>query len=417
MAMEQKKLLHYYWNKRKNVINEKPYKNKKLLVIGAGTAQAEGIKRAKELGCHTIAVDGNPMSPGFKFADEYEAIDFSDAKKVLKLAEKKKIDAVMTFCCDAALHAVAEIVEKLALPGLTHEQVDRGLNKFNLRKICAENEIPVPFFAPAYSLEECQNACLSAGFPCVIKPMDSSGSRGVTLVNNKDEIEKSYNLARQYSKSGILIEAFMHGLESSVEGFVLKDGACVVTMSDKIRTPPPYLLDTDVIFPTKYTDPLLSETKNMALKIMNSMHLNPTPFHMEVMMTPDGPRIVEVGLRGPGFKVFTHIIPKVTGVDVLAANIAVSFGDSPKIEPKQVCASAIKFIAGKKGIVKSIHGVEEARAIPGIEEIEIYIKPGDETRDLCSGADRIGHILAYADSRDESANLANKAASLIKVEY
>ncbi len=392
-------------------------KNKKLLVIGAGTAQAAGIKRAKELGCHVIAIDGNADSPGFKFTNEFEALDFSKVGKVVELAKKKKIDAVMTFCCDAALHSVAEVVEKLSLPGLNHEMVDRGLNKFNLRKICSVAGIPVPFFAPAYSLEECSEKCGKAGFPCVVKPMDSSGSRGVTLVNSDCEVRKAYDSAKGHTKSGVLIESFMHGVESSVEGFVLKDAVHIVTLSDKIRTPPPYLLDTDVIFPSKYIDPLLSDTKSMAVNIMKSLKLNPTPFHMEVMITPDGPRIVEVGLRGPGFKVFTHIIPKVTGVDVLYANIAVSFGINPEINPSNVCASAIKFIAGKEGIVKSIERVEEVRKMKGVEEIEIYVKPGDKTRNLTSGADRIGHILVYSDSRENAVKTADKAAGIIKIGY
>ncbi len=387
------------------------------MVIGAGSAQAAGIRRARELGCHVIAVDGNPNSPGFKEASEYVALDFSKTDEVVKLASKKKIDAVMTVSCDAALYAVAEVVEKLNLPGLNHKMVDSALNKYNLRKNCAAAGIPVPFFAPSYSLEECCDACKKAKYPCVVKPMDSSGSRGVTFVNNDSQIPEAYERAKQNTKTGVLVESFMPGVESSVEGFVLSDGVHIEALSDKIRTPPPYLLDTDVIFPTKYEGKQLQDIKNMAISVMECLHLNPTPFHMEMMITPEGPRLVEVGLRGPGFKVFSHIIPKVTGFDVLKANIEVSFGINPKFKTRNVCASVIKFIAGRCGVVKSISGIDEARKIPGVDEIEIYVKPGDKTHELKSGADRIGHILVYSETREKALETAEDAAQKVKVEY
>lgn len=391
------------------------FEGKKLLVIGAGSAQANGIKRAKELGAHVIAVDGNPESPGFKFADKSYPIDFSRTGEVLEIAKEAKIDGAMTFSCDAALHSVAEIVEKLRLPGLDHRQVDSALNKYNLRKNCAKAGIPVPFFAPAESLEQCVRACAEAKYPCVVKPMDSSGSRGVTFVNKPDEIKAAYESAKLHTHTAVLVESFMPGLESSAEGFVLDDGVHIVTLSDKNRTPPPYLLDTDVIFPTKYSGRLLESIRQMATSVMECLKLNPTPFHMEMMITPDGPRLVEVGLRGPGFKVFSHIIPRVSGVDVLSANIAVSLGFRPEIKPSQICASAIKFIPGFEGTVKSIGGLENARSIEGVDEIEIYVRPGDRTHTLKSGADRIGHILVYSDTRENAVKIAEKAMETVKI--
>ncbi len=393
------------------------FKGKRLLVIGAGPVQTEGIRKAMSLGCHVTAIDGNAAAPGLSIASEGHAIDFSKTDQVLALADRIRVDAVATFSCDASLHAVAEVVERFRLPGLTHAQVDLALNKYHMRKHCAANGIPVPIFAPTHSAEECLEACATAQYPCVVKPMDSSGSRGVTLVKTAAEVAPAYARAKANSHSAVLVESFMSGVESSVEGFVLASGAKIVTMSDKIRTPPPYLLDTDVIFPTKYEGELLTAIKDMALKIMNTSGVNPTPFHMEVMITPDGPRLVEVGLRGPGFKVFSHIIPRVSGVDVLALNIACAFGADADFEPRDVCASVIKFIPGIDGVVTSIAGVDKARRVPGVEEVELYVKPGDKTRPLTSGSDRVGHIIVFAESRAAAVAAADEAAALVKLSY
>ncbi len=393
------------------------FQSKKLLVIGAGTAQEQGIRRARELGCIVTAIDANPNSPGFICADKHAVIDFSNLEKVVEFASGKDFDGVMTFSCDAALHSVAEIVERFNLPGLNHRMVDSALNKYKLRQNCAKAGIPGPRFLPVNSFDEGLSACREIGFPCVIKPMDSSGSRGVSLLSSEKDFPSAYSLASNYAKSGVMLESFMEGVESSVEGFVLSDGVHIEAFSDKIRTKPPYLLDTDVIFPTAYEGEKLEAMRAMAVSVMECLKLNPTPFHMEMMMTPDGPRLVEVGLRGPGFKVFSHIIPKVSGFDVLAANIAISLGENPQFHSAQVCASVIKFIAGQEGTVKTISGVDDARRIEGVDEIEIYVKPGDRTRALKSGSDRIGHILAYAKNRADAISVANHAASIIQIAY
>ena len=76
-----------------------------------------------------------------------------------------------------------------------------------------------------------------------------------------------------------------------------------------------------------------------------------------------------------------------------------------------------KFIPGVDGVVKSVSGVEAARKLDGVHEIEMYVKPGDRTRKLTSGADRIGHIIVFAESRAKAVDAANEAAGMIKVAY
>jgi biotin carboxylase len=390
---------------------------KRLLVIGAGLAQVGGIRKAAELGCHVIVIDGNFSAPGFKYAQEYEPIDFSDKEKVVLFGKSCSIDGVVSFSCEAALPAVAAVAKTCKLPGLTSEQVQLVSNKYKLRQHCKSTGIPVPAFGQVLDLEQCRDVCLEVGFPCVVKPVDSSGSRGVTLVRNDDDVSAAYSRARAYATDGVLIEEFMEGPESSVEGFVLADGVSVVALSDKVRTSPPYLLDTDVIFPTRYSGKEVEAIKEMAIKIMSSVSVCPTPFHMEVLMTGKGPRLVEVGLRGPGFKVFSHIIPRVSGVDVLAATIALAFGQEVHFEPRNICASVLKFIAGRDGTIHSIHGVDEARAIEGVYEVELYVKPGEMAHCLRSGSDRLGHIMVFADTSEDAIDIADCAAEKIQVRY
>ena len=392
--------------------------NKTLLVIGAGSAQIKGIERAKEIGCRVIAIDGSPHAPGLAAADETIVVNFTDARALNVAIKNLTFDAVVAFACEAALPAIARIAHARGLPGLSPEQAALGRNKFAVRERCRKAGIATPFYKRANTSGDARKACEAAGFPCVIKPVDSAGSRGVTLISHAEEVVQAFERAAAASSlKSVLIEEFMYGMESSVEGFVLQDGVHILALSDKIRTLPPYLLDTEVIFPTQYSGKLFDEIKEMATRVVQCLELSPTPFHMEMMVTPKGPMLVEVGLRGPGFKVFSEMIPRVTGIDVIEASIRLAFGLPVRFPKPTSKGAVIKFFAGRKGVVRTIDGVESSRKVPGIEEVELYVKPGDKTRDLTSSSDRLGHVIAYANDRQTAIAAADKAFGKTRIGY
>ena len=171
---------------------------------------------------------------------------------------------------------------------------------------------------------------------------------------------------------------------------------------------------------TKNTDGSLSVTpaEPVDLSKRNMVKFNKTnPVHMELIRSAKGVIVVELAARGAGFQVFTKILPYVTGIDTVELQIKMALGETIKINSiKQLKGASIRFISPKVGELKSVMGIEDAKSVAGVQEVLIYIKPGDKMRELKSGSDRIGHLIVFADNRIEAERQSQKAHELIKIE-
>ena len=387
----------------------------KLLMIGAGEAQAEGIRRAKLSGFHVIAIDGNPDAPGLALADEGYPIDIKDLTALMQLAIKSKIQFVTSVSCEVCLPIVGALNDGLGLPGISKGIAERMTNKGEMRKLYEKNGIYCPRFYILTDISELATAFEHTGFPCVLKPVDSAGSQGVCYLNSADNSLSAFRDAQAFSKAGqIIIEEFIPGAEISFEGFVIDSELHCLTLSDKIRTPPPHLLDIEVIFPSSITDPLYTEVTTLASKAVKALGINNVPIHMELILSERGPVIVEVAARGPGFRVYTDLIPFVTGVYPLQIQLDLLRGKSTIPKPAiPGRAAVIKFLSGHKGIMKEVAGVPADS--PAKHEVRIYKKPGDQVNNLTSGRDRIGHIIVLDENREEAIAIAERIAGQIEL--
>ena len=392
-------------------------KQRKVLIIGAGPAQYKGIAKAREMGLFTIAMDVNPRAPGLTIADIPLVLDVKDCENAIKVAQQYQIDGVFSIASEVSVRTVAAVAEELKLPGLSREVSRTVTDKALMREKYAEENVPSPRFRVVYTLKEAINAIGELPLPVVIKPSDNAGSRGVTKVDKESEIQGAYERANGFSEQGkVIIESFMEGVEISVEAFVYQGRARILALSDKIRTPPPYLLDTTVIFPSNYPKEPQDKICEVARKAIRAVNISNGAVHNEIMMTAEGPMMVELAARGPGFKVFTDMIPYVTGVDVTEGIIKLALGEQPNLEIRANRGSVLKFIGAAPGRIKEIKGKDEVRNISGVFEFELYLGVGDKIRSLTSGDDRVGHIISFADSREKALEVVEKAERLLEIE-
>ena len=192
---------------------------KKILIVGAGFLQVPLIKKAKEWGLYTIAVDGDQNAPGFFYADEWECIDITDETQCLEYAKEKEINGVITAATDYGILTVARIAETMNLPGISYEIAKTVKNKYLIRKNISQNE-ELQFFEldteeKALQLRE------QIRYPVIVKPCDGSGSKGVEKVENKDGLLEAFQEAYRFSKSKkVLVEDFFVGKEYGADIFV-----------------------------------------------------------------------------------------------------------------------------------------------------------------------------------------------------
>lgn len=390
---------------------------KKVMFIGAGRHQLRGIQKAKEMGLFVIATDGDSTAPGLGLADMSYVLDVKDIEANLDIAKKNSIDGVLAVASEVSLKTVGTITEKLSLPGSNLSVIDRCTDKGLMRDSFLKGGVASPKSYAVYSYEEALEKANKIQYPVVIKPADNAGSRGVRMVCAEQDLKEAYLRAFENSRKGkVLIEEFMEGVEVSVEAFMYEGRMNIIALSDKVRTPPPYLVDIAALFPIKYPNNVQEEIIEVARKAIEATGIEVGPVHMELIMTKDGPVPVEVAARGPGFKIFTDILPNITGIDLLKALIQISLGETPDLKKTRNMSAAIKFIDTKSGILKKISGLEEAKKVKGIYELELYAKEGDKVFNLTCGSDRIGHIISITDNREKAEKAIEEATSLLKLE-
>ena len=183
---------------------------KKILLLGGSFQQIPAIKAAKKLNLYTILCDYLPDNPGQFHADKFYQTSTTDKQAILEIALNEKIDFIIAYASDPAAPTAAYIAEKLNLPGNPYESVNTLCNKNLFRKFLAENNFNAPNAEFFDDMEKAQAYINHEKLPLIIKPVDSSGSKGVSVVENMYYAEEAVNLAFYYSRSGkIIIEDFI----------------------------------------------------------------------------------------------------------------------------------------------------------------------------------------------------------------
>jgi biotin carboxylase len=253
-------------------------------------------------------------------------------------------------------------------------------------------------------------------FPCISKPTDNSGSRGVMLIRDEKELRDAVAYSSEHGRSGgVIVEEYMQGSEVSVEIITLNGEPHVLNVTDKLTTGAPHFVEMGHSQPSRLAAEDLDRIRDLACRAVKAVGIQNGPAHVEIMLTASGPKMVELGARMGGDCITTHLVPLSTGVDMIKATIDVCCGISPQIEKKFDKGSAIRYFSAKNGVIESITGVDEALSIPGVCEISFVKNVGDRVLDIGSSTDRVGFVIAKADSAKEAARVCESALETVKI--
>ena len=185
---------------------------KKLLLLGGSSQQIAAIETAKRLGYYTVLCDYLKDNPGQYHADTFYLVSTTDKEAVLEVARKEHVDGVLAYASDPAAPTAAYVAQQLGLPGNPYDSVEILCNKDRFRAFLAENDFCTPK-ARSYNNPEDVIADLKStvfSFPVIIKPVDSSGSKGVARIDNLNGIEKKMDSAMAYSRcKRLIVEEFV----------------------------------------------------------------------------------------------------------------------------------------------------------------------------------------------------------------
>lgn len=389
---------------------------RKLLIIGASILQLPAIKKAKEMGYYVGVVDYDPNAVGIKFADEFFNVSTIDIDKVAQTAKEFKPEGIMTLATDMPMRSVAQAAKDCGLVGISMDTAIKSTDKGEMIKAFEQNGVEHPWYYIAYDENDFDKILDKVSFPCIMKPTDSSGSRGVVLVRNKEDLKNEYSYTKNNSRGGaVIVEEYMVGSEVSVEVMAVGGTPHVLQVTDKLTTGAPHFVEMGHSQPSDLGDENVAKIKDLAIRAVKAVGIEDGPAHVEIMLTQDGPKMVELGARMGGDCITTHLVPLSTGIDMIKATIETACGRKPDIEQKFEKGSAIRYFDVPNGTIKAIDGVEEAKAICGVKEISFVKGIGDTAGDIGSSTDRIGFVIAQADSAKEAVEICEKAINTIKI--
>jgi carbamoyl-phosphate synthase large subunit len=281
---------------------------KRILILGAGEMQLPIIQKAKQMGVYTIVADFDPTAPGLSLADEKALISTIDLEKVLQLAKEKHINGILT-TSDYPVNIVARVAKELNLKGMSIDVAELCTNKYLQREFFQINGIKTPKFK---LITDSNDLNQITHFPSIIKPIDSSASRGVKKVNSDNELRRQYNIAVQFSRQAkVIVEDYIFGREFSIETYTQEGITMIVAMTEKITKGEEigfFVEDTHII-PARITSIEKSLINEEVLKTINTMKINNCPTHTEVKLNKNGVFIVEIACRLGGDYITSDLVP------------------------------------------------------------------------------------------------------------
>ena len=393
---------------------------KKIMILGASILQLPAIEKASEMGLEVIAVDMNPEAVGFKVPGVIkEVISTIDTPAILKAAMRHKINGIMTLASDMPMQSVAVVSHEMGLVGINEDTALKATNKAFMLDALREAGVPVPLYFRVKGKEAFKEAVEKvrvAGYKCIVKPADNSGSRGVNLLKEDTDLDYAYNYTVHYSRGGeIVVEEFMEGPEVSVETLAVDGDVHVIQITDKLTTGAPYFVEMGHSQPSQLSKEIQMRIKQVAIAANKAICIQNGPSHTEIKVTKNGPKIVELGARLGGDCITTHLVPLSTGINMVEQCIKIALGEKPDLKLKWSKGSAIRYLKTGVGKVKEITGVEEAEQLEGVIQVSIVHGVGEKVGEIKSSVDRAGFVVAQAEDAHKAVKVAEKGLEKIMI--
>lgn len=375
----------------------------KAFVIAGGVPQAELIRQLKSRGIETVLADGNSNAIARPYADVFYQVNIFDIQSVKEIAEKEKVDFLLTVCADQVLLVVAEVSEMLGLPCyIDYKTAQNVSDKIRMKRIFKEIGVPTTDYVETDYLDI--NTISHLNYPLVVKPVDAYSSKGVRKAANEDELKQFYVEAQQISRSnGVIVEEFFEGDEISVDAFVVngKVKILAVTNSEKVKDN-----DRFVIFRGRYpvnaSKVVLRKIENIAQKIADGFELKNSPLLIQLLNNGNDVSVLEFCARTGGNMKWL-LIKYSCGVDVISATIDITLGKEPKLQIIDTGNPIVvnDFIYCYPGIFDHFEGFDEMVEQGFINEFHSSRAQGTEMRGVTSSSDRIAGMNIVADNIDE----------------
>lgn len=398
---------------------------KKIMILGAGAGQMPFINICKRKGAYVIVVSPEGEYPGIKAADRFYECDTREKEQILQIGRKEQIDAVTTDQTDVSVPSAAYVAEQMGLKGIGYQTSLLFTDKYKMYCAAKSAGVHVPPFARAESFGQAAKQLRRIGTPAVIKPCDSSGSRGVHRIDRVEQLEEYFEDSIRYSGThAVVIEAFIQGREYLVDGFAL-DGKyrnLDLGIKEYFEKEGTYISKMCMFSSAALIDhPVERQVLRTNQMLVQGLGLDFGITHGEYIYSKEDGRVylVEIAARGGGVYLSSDLTPKACGIhtnemllDYLLDGTVTDL-DTLRLERK---VSAWRCFACKEGVVKYIRNLEQVQKMEGVDRICLDgVKEGLRVKELTDDTTKYGPILVSANSRNACREILKRVESTLEI--
>ena len=375
------------------------YQNKKsVLIFGVGPLQESIIGRAKKMGLYTVGIDPCEDATCKDCVDAFEVVPGQDYEGHCAVIEKYSIDAIVTAATDKPLVMMARLAEKYGFPFYSVETARWSTDKFQMKERFELGGVPHAQGRLISKVEEAWGLV----FPVIVKPRDNSGSRGVKLCRDKNELQISIDEALENSKlDTVLVEEFIEGPEYSIESLHHDGKSEVIQFTEKKTTEFPYNVELGHIQPANISDENKQKIREIISKIGKALNFENCPSHTELKINDRGIFVIETSPRLGGDYITSTLTPLSTGVNLEDELLKISLGEKINPTPNAVQYSGVRFFSFKEGcVIKHVPNEEFVKGWPHVVDFSFALKEGDKVNRITSSLNRYGQLILQAGNRD-----------------
>ena len=380
------------------------------------------VQTARRLGLCPLLVTGDPGRYSYAVDDSLDVmrIDTNDYQSlettICKFAADNQVAGIYS-SSEYWIEASARLALRLGLPGAPPESIAICRNKRKQRECFKDRFLPVPQFRCITSEDQLDPIVRTLPLPVVVKPTQGSGSVGVKLCRNAEEVISHARalLQQKVNERGlpvaqeVLIEEYLEGQEYSIEIF----GGEIVGITRKYLSREPYFVETGHDFPAEAPQEVLRALNQAATQALAAVGLYWGPVHIEIRMTREAPVVIEINPRLAGGFI-PELVRQSMGIDLIERTILAATGNEPRPARGFSRHTSIRFLMPERqGILSGIRGVKEASLVEAVAEVKLYKAPGD--RVLCRGdfRDRLGHVIACHELAEAAMFYAEQAKEML----
>ena len=394
---------------------------RKILLLGGSAQQVIAIETAKKMGYFTVLCDFLKDNPGKNYADKFYLVSTTDKEEVFKVAKAEKIDGILAYASDPAAPSAAYTAEKLGLPGSPYKSVDILCNKDKFRAFLKENKFCTP---KAKGYKDINGALIdiSIGYfklPVIIKPVDSSGSKGISRIDLIDNVKLRLEYAMSLSRSKrIIVEELVEKVGYQIAGDGLSvDGKLVFRYFANDHFNPKSVnpfVPISASFPYNMPAEVQNKIHAEIQRLLTILKMETTTYNFDIRIDKDyNIYLMEIAPRCGG-NYIPQIIKYATGVDLVECSVKAAMGE--KIDycafgkPKGYYAYyAVHSLTD--GILKDV----KIKKPENVIENHLLDKPGDNVKAFTGANSTLGCLLMKFDDMEQMLDMMDNSEKWIEV--